>query len=115
MGSAEGKSTPRPAMRHRAGVFVIPSAAGDAAYYATVDPFGERAYGDGRGCCGHTWYDLGRGDGHNFIAQGNYGQYICVSNDKDLIIVRNGERFGIDGFDWMAMFHDFVSAMADAS
>jgi hypothetical protein len=29
--------------------------------------------------------------------------------------VHNGERFGVDGFDWVAMFYTFAGAMAEAS
>jgi hypothetical protein len=45
----------------------------------------------------------------------NLGQYIYVSSNADLITVRNGERFGVDGFDRVAMFYEFAEAMAEAS
>jgi hypothetical protein len=54
-------------------------------------------------------------DGCDFIARSNLRQYIYVSSDTDLITVHNGERFGVDGFDWVAMFYTFAGAMAEAS
>ena len=31
-----------------------------------------------------------------FLAMGNLGQYIYVSPEKNLVIVRNGERYGVE-------------------
>jgi hypothetical protein len=58
------------------------------------------------------WWGMCRTeDDYDFAAYGNYGQFIYVSPHKDLIIVRFGERYGIDASDWLEMFYEFSSAI----
>jgi CubicO group peptidase (beta-lactamase class C family) len=40
------------------------------------------------------WVDVARADRGRFMARGNYGQFIYVVPDKDLVIVRFGEDWG---------------------
>jgi CubicO group peptidase (beta-lactamase class C family) len=40
------------------------------------------------------WVDVARADRGRFMARGNYGQFIYVVPDKDLVIVRMGEDWG---------------------
>ena len=40
------------------------------------------------------WVDVARPEPGRFMARGNYGQFIYVAPDKDLVIVRMGESFG---------------------
>ena len=47
------------------------------------------------------WYGFKRGeDQPDFAAEGDRGQIIYVSPHKNLIIVRNGDNYGIPGDEW---------------
>jgi CubicO group peptidase (beta-lactamase class C family) len=51
-------------------------------------------------------------ESHDFYALGNYGQFVYVSSEKNLIIVRNGERFGLEGeHDWAEIFCRFSESL----
>jgi CubicO group peptidase (beta-lactamase class C family) len=57
------------------------------------------------------WWGLPRGEGeYDFAAVGNLGQFIYVSPVANLIIVRNGERSGIENHQWLRIFYQFASA-----
>jgi CubicO group peptidase (beta-lactamase class C family) len=60
---------------------------------------------------GYMWWGVTRPDGgHDFLAWGDHGQYIYVSPEKNLVIVRNGLEFGNLGDDqWVKLFYDFAS------
>ena len=49
----------------------------------------------------------------DFYALGNYGQFVYVSSAKNLIIVRNGERYGLQGElnDWVEVFCRFSQSI----
>ncbi len=73
------------------------------AYYP--DDFGRIVFDDGDGWYGYMWYGRRRADGaYDFYAEGDHGQFIYVSPAKDLVIVRNGIEFGIDGSTWIDGF-----------
>jgi len=60
----------------------------------------------------YMWWGMARDDAANdFAARGNYGQIIYVSPHKDLIIVRHGEKDGVESSDWMKLFYDFATAI----
>lgn len=50
---------------------------------------------------------------HDFFAWGNLGQFIYVSPAKKLIIVRNGEEYGLagEGEDWADLFCQVAKAL----
>ncbi|MCC6615874.1 MAG: serine hydrolase [Anaerolineae bacterium] len=52
------------------------------------------------------WWGVQQDDGaYGFSAMGNHGQYIFVWPETNLIVVRNGERYGLDsGFEWLRWF-----------
>jgi CubicO group peptidase (beta-lactamase class C family) len=51
-------------------------------------------------------------ESHDFYALGNYGQFVYVSSAKNLIIVRNGERYGLEGeHDWAEIFCQFSESL----
>jgi CubicO group peptidase (beta-lactamase class C family) len=51
------------------------------------------------------WWGVQQDDGdYGFYAHGNHGQFIFVWPRKNLIIVRMGERYGIDPLDWVSLF-----------
>jgi CubicO group peptidase (beta-lactamase class C family) len=81
-----------------------------AAYYD--DEYGQGVYASGRGYYKYMWYGLHRGDGgYDFNAEGKFGQFIYVSPRKKLIIVRNGEDYGIEQWEWIEMFYRFSTAL----
>lgn len=58
----------------------------------------------------YMWWGLRRGEGeYDYAAIGKYGQCIYVSPHKDLIIVRNGEQYGIESSEWLKIFYQFAS------
>ena len=58
----------------------------------------------------YMWWGLVRDDtADDFAALGNHRQFIYVSPHKNLIIVRHGEKYGIDSFDWLHLFYDFAT------
>jgi CubicO group peptidase (beta-lactamase class C family) len=64
----------------------------------------------GRGYYQYMWWGMERDDGrYDYAAEGDKGQFIYVSPDKNLVIVRNGVDFGIPGHDWLQLFYQFAS------
>jgi CubicO group peptidase (beta-lactamase class C family) len=58
----------------------------------------------------YMWWGLPRSDGaYDFSAVGNRGQFIYVSPQANLIIVRNGERYGIEYDEWLYLFYQVAS------
>lgn len=59
------------------------------------------------------WVDPCHDQGKNFFALGNYGQFIYVSPEKNLIIVRNGEKIGLprETQDWTDLFCTFTETI----
>jgi CubicO group peptidase (beta-lactamase class C family) len=55
------------------------------------------------------WWGVQQEDGsYGYAAQGNYGQGIFVYPSRRLIIVRNGERYGISSEEWLGLFMGFA-------
>ncbi len=54
------------------------------------------------------WWGIQQASGaYGFSAMGNHGQLIFVWPEKNLIIVRNGERYGLaGGFQWLHLFSE---------
>lgn len=64
----------------------------------------------GKGAYGLMWWDLTRGaDRYDFYAAGDHGQFIYVSPQKHLVIVRNGTDYGISPDQWLKLFYGFAS------
>ena len=60
----------------------------------------------------YLWWGIERdGSEHDFSALGNKGQFIYVSPQNDLIIVRNAERYGPKAFEWLEILHDFATEL----
>jgi len=58
----------------------------------------------------YFWWVLPRSGGENdFSAVGNHGQFIYISPQADLIVVRHGERYGIEWFEWLKIFYQLAS------
>jgi CubicO group peptidase (beta-lactamase class C family) len=60
------------------------------------------------------WVDTPDGKNH-FSARGNYGQYIYVAPEKDLVIVRLGKEEGEHGYGYWANLFEELSTKLDTS
>jgi CubicO group peptidase (beta-lactamase class C family) len=62
---------------------------------------------------GYMWWgERCNPESQDFFAQGNFGQYIYISPAKDMIIVRNGEEYGLPGDrDWPEVLCRFARSM----
>ena len=64
----------------------------------------------------YMWYGLRREDGaDDFFAAGNHGQYIYVSPQANLIIIRNGGSYGsgLSYFGWIEIFYSFATQLIE--
>ena len=71
----------------------------------------EEVYDDGQGYYKYMWYGwLRDGAEPDFSAEGDHGQFIYVSPEKNLIIVRNGVEYGADWYwkQWIETVCDFA-------
>ena len=84
---------------------IHPATGHDDAYYP---PSMEASFGTVSH--GLYWWRIARPDGGEaYSALGNHGQFVFVAPAERLIVVRFGERYGIDSFDWLGAF----ATMAD--
>jgi CubicO group peptidase (beta-lactamase class C family) len=66
---------------------------------------------------GYMWWgEKCNPNSQDYLAMGNFGQFIYVSPAKNLIIVRNGEKFGVEGEGeewvvWGDLFCQFAKAL----
>lgn len=73
------------------------------------DEFGQTIFHDLNGFYKYMWYGYLRDEGFDFAAEGDHGQFIYVSPQKDLIIIRNGLEYGIPWWEWIESFFRFAS------
>ena len=74
---------------------------------ATTDPSSDYQY--------FWWVNTPDGKSH-FSAQGNYGQYIYVAPEKDLVIVRLGKEEGEQGYGyWTSLFEELSTKLDTAA
>jgi CubicO group peptidase (beta-lactamase class C family) len=52
----------------------------------------------------YWWHVVRPGGDDAYAALGNHGQFVFVAPANRLVIVRNGERYGIPSFDWFEVF-----------
>jgi CubicO group peptidase (beta-lactamase class C family) len=58
------------------------------------------------------WVNTPEGETYHFSARGNYGQYIYVAPEKDLVIVRLGKEEGEQGYDyWIYLFKELATKL----
>jgi CubicO group peptidase (beta-lactamase class C family) len=58
----------------------------------------------------YMWWGMTReGDSYDFSAEGDKGQFIYVSPQNNMVIVRNGIDYGIPTEEWLYLFYRFVS------
>lgn len=73
-----------------------------ASYYP-----GAQAFYDSGGYYQYMWWGFSKSNGsYDFAAQGDRGQYIYVSPQKNLLIIRNGLSYG--DVDWIKLFGGFA-------
>ena len=76
----------------------------NADYYSHA--WGPFVYDDGNGYYKFMWYGLLRdGEPADFAAEGDHGQYIYVSPANDVIVVRNGDEYGLSSSTWIDGFY----------
>ena len=64
----------------------------------------------GQGYYKYMWWGMTRGENsYDFTAEGDKGQFIYVSPQKNLVIVRNGIEYGIPAEEWLKLFYEFAS------
>lgn len=54
------------------------------------------------------WGFMRPGGAYDYSAEGDKGQFIYVSPQKNLVIVRNGIDFGIPAQEWLKLFYNFA-------
>jgi len=63
----------------------------------------------GTGYYKYMWWGMALEDGsYDFTAEGDKGQFIYVSPENNMVIVRNGTKFGIDSHEWLKLFYEFA-------
>ncbi|MEJ2597130.1 MAG: serine hydrolase [Anaerolineales bacterium] len=64
----------------------------------------------GQGYYKYMWWGMAReGGSYDFTAEGDKGQFIYVSPEKNMVIVRNGVKYGIPSQEWLRLFYEFAS------
>ena len=92
---------------------LVPAAWVDEATQPAADPPG--FYGDDPFWSDHYygmfWWGSRRSGGRSdFYALGNKGEFIYVSPQKNLVIVRTGFRFGVPSDTWVRLFRTFADS-----
>lgn len=63
----------------------------------------------GQGYYNYMWWGMVRDDGtYDFTAEGDKGQFIYVSPENNMVIVRNGTKYGISSHEWLRLFYEFA-------
>ncbi len=74
------------------------------------DEFGQTIFNDLQGYYKYMWYGYSRDGGENdFAAEGDHGQFIYLSPQKNLIIIRNGDEYGISWDEWIKILYKFAT------
>ena len=64
----------------------------------------------GHGYYKYMWWGMAReGDAYDFSGEGDKGQFIYVSPQKKLVIIRNGIEDGVGWSAWLQLFYKFAS------
>jgi len=73
-------------------------------------------FANGQGYYKYMWWGIQRNEQNtDFMALGNHGQFIYISPQKNLIILRYGESYGdIHGADnWVNLFYNFTNQLEE--
>jgi CubicO group peptidase (beta-lactamase class C family) len=64
----------------------------------------------GQGYYKYMWWGMTRAGGtYDFSAEGDKGQFIYISPQKNMVILRNGIDYGIPSEEWSRLFYEFAS------
>lgn len=64
----------------------------------------------GTGYYKYMWWGVLRDDGtYDYMAEGDKGQFIYVSPDENLVLVRNGTEYGKEPKEWVSIFYRFAT------
>jgi len=64
----------------------------------------------GQGYYKYMWWGMvHEDDSYDFTAEGDKGQFIYVSPQKNMVIIRNGTDYGIPSEEWLELFYKFTS------
>jgi CubicO group peptidase (beta-lactamase class C family) len=64
----------------------------------------------GHGYYKYMWWGMARGENlYDFSAEGDKGQFIYVSPQKNMVIIRNGIEDGLPSTQWFNLFYYFAS------
>lgn len=64
----------------------------------------------GQGYYKYMWWGMARDDdSYDFTAEGDKGQFIYVSPENNMVIIRNGTKYGVSSHEWLKLFHEFAS------
>jgi CubicO group peptidase (beta-lactamase class C family) len=81
-----------------------------AAYYAHA--WGPFVWDDGNGYYKYMWYGwLRDARAADLMAEGDHGQFIYLSPANDVIIVRNGNEYGLSSETWIDAFYRVASEL----
>ncbi len=61
------------------------------------------------------WGFMQDDDSYDFMAEGDKGQFIYISPDKNLVIVRNGTGYGLEPNEWISIFYRFARSLYSES
>jgi CubicO group peptidase (beta-lactamase class C family) len=82
----------------------------NADYYSHA--WGPFVYDDGGGYYKYMWYGwLRDGQPADFMAEGDHGQFVYVSPANDVIIVRNGNEYGLTSGEWIDAFYQLAGEL----
>lgn len=82
----------------------------NADYYSHA--WGPWVYDGGHGYYKYMWYGWLRDDGPaDIMAEGDHGQYIYLSPANNVIIVRNGNEYGMPSKDWVDAFYQVAGEL----
>lgn len=82
----------------------------NADYYSHA--WGPWVYDDGHGYYRYMWYGwLRDGEPADFMAEGDHGQFIYVSPANEVVIVRNGDEYGLSSTEWVDAFFEVAGAL----
>jgi len=79
-------------------------------YEGYYSEYNDYIFDDKKGFYKYFWWGIQREKGYDYFAYGNHGQFIYLSPQKGLIIVRFGEFYGLadESYPWIKMFYEFV-------
>ena len=92
--------------------WVVESTQADTSVDYTNYYYNDFIFSNGQGYYKYKWWGIQRDEqNYDFMALGNHGQFIYISPQKNLIILRFGESYGELGGaqGWVDVFYEFAT------